>query len=272
MRICRFIPIAVAALLAGGCFHSTTLIRINADGSGTIEQTTLVTEAALQQLRQLAAAAGENGKTEDIFSEDQARQMATALGPDVTVVSSTKIKNADGEGSRAVLAFSDINRLQVKKDPAAADSAGIDSGVSVASNVHFFFSRTSDGRSLLRITSPAGQMLRLPQPTAPAGSGGAPQTRIAPEQLAMMRQLFAGMRVYVGIEPAGQLVKTNSPFVDGQRVTLVEVSLDQLLANETVFSRLQGARSVEDAKAAMKDLPGLKIDLDPEITIEFVGK
>ena len=54
MRIFRLAAVAAVALAAAGCFQSTTLIRINADGSGTIEQTTIVTEAALQQLRQFA--------------------------------------------------------------------------------------------------------------------------------------------------------------------------------------------------------------------------
>jgi len=273
MRIWRYISIAAAALMAGGCFQSNTLIRINADGSGTIEQTTLITEAALRQLRQFAAAGSENGKPLDLFSTDQARQMAASLGSDITVVSSTRIKNADGEGSKAILAFPDINRLQLKKQSAASDSVGLDPGIgSAASDVRFSFSRQPDGRSLLRITTPAAQMFRMPQATAPAGSGGAPQTRIAPEQLAMMKQIFAGMRVYVAVEPAGQLLNTSSPFVDGQRVTLVDLSFDQLLANDAVFSRLQGARSADEAKAAMKAIPGLKVNLDPEITIEFAGR
>ena len=94
---------------------------------------------------------------------------------------------------------------------------------------------------------------------------------MAPEQLALMKQLFAGMRVAIAIEPCGQLVKTSSPFVDGQRVTLLELSFDQLLANDAVFDRLQAAHTLDDVKAAAKDIPGLKINLDPEITIEFVG-
>ena len=38
-------------------------------------------------------------------------------------------------------------------------------------------------------------------------------------------------------------------------------------ANEAVFARLQGARTVNDVKVATKDVPGLRINLDPEVTI-----
>src|SRR5213593_4882630 len=81
MRISGLASIAAAALATAACFQSTTVIRINGDGSGTIEQTTLVTTTALRQLRQFAAIGHEDGKAPDIFSIEQARQMATALGP-----------------------------------------------------------------------------------------------------------------------------------------------------------------------------------------------
>ena len=88
----------------------------------------------------------------------------------------------------------------------------------------------------------------------------------------MIKQMFAGMRVTVAVEPAGQLLKTSSPFVEGQRVTLLELAFDQLIANEAAFSRAQAARSIDDVREALKDVPGLKINLAPEITIEFAGR
>ena len=47
---------------------------------------------------------------------------------------------------------------------------------------------------------------------------------------------------------------------------------DQLLANDAAFSRLQNARTIDDVRAAMKEMPGLRVNLDPEITIEFEGQ
>src|SRR5437764_2652397 len=115
MRSLRLAAVVAASLAAGACLQSTTLIRINADGSGTIEQTTIMTDAALRQLRQLAAMGGDTGKPIDFFSTKQAHDMAASLGPGVTVVSSTRIKNADGEGSKAIFAFADIGQLDIKQ-------------------------------------------------------------------------------------------------------------------------------------------------------------
>ena len=73
----------------------------------------------------------------------------------------------------------------------------------------------------------------------------------------------------IGVEPAGQLVRTNSPYADGGHVTLLDVNLDQVLTNEALLTRLQTSRTPEEIKAALTDVPGLKIALDREVTIEF---
>jgi hypothetical protein len=268
MRLFRFAPIVLAALAASGCFQSTTLIHVNADGSGTLEQTTLVTQAAMRSLRQVWAMRAEEGaKAPDLFSTAQARQVAEAMGGGVSLVSLTPIKNADGEGSRTVFSFRDISQLQAKQRPSDSTDAFAPAGLDVP-QIHFAVTREPNGHALLRITMPPSKPW-TPQGTAPEGSGARPQTRLPPEQLAMVKQMFAGTRLAVTIEPAGQLVKTSCPFVDGNRVTLVDVAFDQLLANDTAFLRLQSARSIEDVRAAMKDVPGLRVSLDPEVTIEF---
>jgi hypothetical protein len=268
MRTFRVAPVVVAALALSACFQSTTILRVNADGSGTIEQTTVVTQAGMKNLRQVWAMGKDDGtKPPDVFSPAQSRKFAEAMGPGVTLVSSTPIKNADGEGSRAIFAFRDISQLPARRT-ANDDSDALDpAGVSVP-QIHFAMTHEANGHALLRITLPPSQKPAMTA-TAPDGSGGRPQTRMPPEQLAMVKQIFAGMRVAVAIEPAGQLVKTTCPFVDGNRVTLVDVAFDQLLANDTAFVRLQAAHTVEEVRAAMKDVPGLKVNLDPEITIEF---
>jgi hypothetical protein len=52
-------------------------------------------------------------------------------------------------------------------------------------------------------------------------------------------------------------------------VTLLEVDLDQVLKDETLVARVQAAQTPDEMKAALKDVPGLKLTLEPEITIEF---
>ena len=77
------------ALLLTGCIQSVAVLRVNADGSGTLENQTVMGAAALAQVRQLSGALGRDGKPVDLFSEEQARAAAAQMGEGVTLVSST---------------------------------------------------------------------------------------------------------------------------------------------------------------------------------------
>ena len=271
MRCLRLFLALVAAITLTGCFQSTTVIKVNGNGSGTIDQRMLMTGVALAQIRALAAFGSGNGKDLDPISEDQARTAAASLGPGVSYVSSTLLKSGDAQGRAIVYAFSDINQLRISQQPPApggvsfrAQGIGTDDGQAIT----FALARQANGNMLLRI--------RVPQPnTAPAAAEPSPQGTTAaassPEQIAMIKQLLAGAHLSIAVEPAGRLVRTSSPFIEGPRVTLLDLDFDQVTNDPAVLSRLQGVKSLDDAKSALKGVPGVKIDLDPEITIEFTS-
>jgi hypothetical protein len=92
---------------------------------------------------------------------------------------------------------------------------------------------------------------------------------LKPSDVAMLKQMFGGMRVAIQIQPVGRVVRTNSPYVDGQTVTVFDLDLDELLKNEAQLNRLQNANTADEVTAALKDTRGLKIALDSDISIEF---
>ena len=126
----------------------------------------------------------------------------------------------------------------------------------------FRLTRQADGHALLTIA--------VPQLPAIGGNSASPSSNSpSADQMAMLKPMLAGARLAIAIEPAGRLVRTNSPYVTGQRVTLVDVLIDPLLNDDTLLQRLQAARTPDEARAILKSVPGLKVNLDPEITIEF---
>jgi len=99
MRIARLVATLLPALLLTGCLQSTALIKVNADGSGTLENQTLMTAAALAQIRQLAGLfGGTDTKPVDPFSEQQMRDLATQIGDGVTLISTRPLKSAGSIG------------------------------------------------------------------------------------------------------------------------------------------------------------------------------
>jgi hypothetical protein len=81
--------------------------------------------------------------------------------------------------------------------------------------------------------------------------------------------MLAGARMLLVAEPNSTVARTSSPYVDGRRVTLLEVDLDEVLKDDTLLPRLQAAKTQDEAKAIVKAAQGLKINLDRDITIEF---
>jgi hypothetical protein len=239
----------------------TTVMKVNGDGSGTVEHRMLFTAQALAQLRQFAALGGGRGQAVDPTSEQQAREMASALGPGVTYVSSSPITTPTGQGRDAIYAFTDVNQLRVSAQPAAPGGGTIKAqGLSPHAEVlTFSLTREANGNAILHIKVPEPALIDALRSNADT----------TPQQMAMIKSLLAGARVTLGVEPSGQLVRTSSAYVDGARVTLLAVDLDEVLKDETLVARVQAAKTPEEMKAALKDVSGLKMTLEPEITIEF---
>src|SRR3954467_15667396 len=111
MRNVRFALVLAAAVMSGACFQFSTVLTLKADGSGTIDQRLLFTQAAVAQLRQFAALGG-GGQAFDPVSEQQARDAAATMGTGVTYVSSTPVNTAEGIGRDIKYAFTDITQLR----------------------------------------------------------------------------------------------------------------------------------------------------------------
>jgi hypothetical protein len=52
-------------------------------------------------------------------------------------------------------------------------------------------------------------------------------------------------------------------------VTLLEVDIDSVFGDEVLLEKLQSAKTPDETKTILKSVPGLKMNLDPELTIEF---
>jgi hypothetical protein len=262
MTSLRLSTLLTAAVTCSGCFQMATVMKLKGDGSGTIDHRMLFTRQALAQLKQFAALGG-GTQGIDPTSEQQARDMAAALGPGVTYLSSNPISTPAGEGREAAYAFADVAQLRVGTVPAAPGGASIQAGglSTAADTLTFSFTRDTNGNALLRINVPDSSLVNALNANA-----------AAPQQMTMIKSLLAGAHVLLAVEPDGTLIRTNSAYADGPRVTLLEVDLDQVLRDEMLMARLQAATTPDELKAAVKDVPGLKIALEREIIVEFTPR
>lgn len=274
MRAIRATGLWAAAFLGVGCISFTTVVKVKPDGSGTVTQTTVMGKEMVEMMKSLASMgdASKKGQAPEMFSEKDARSKAAKMGPGVSFVSNKPVKTATGEGSEAVYAFKDISTLRLEEKPPSPGGASEASASGEAQT--FSFSKLPNGNAVLTVVSPRSKPKAGETAKQEKADKREPNKMPTEQELAQARQVLKGLRMAMAVEVAGTLVKTNSPYVEGNRVTLLEMDFEQLLGNEAKLRELTGLSqedkgSLEAAKRILKGLPGFKLVLDPEVRIEF---
>jgi hypothetical protein len=281
MRVFRFAPIALCVLAAAavsGCLQSSTVIKMKPDGSGTIEQTTTMNAEAVAQFSALAAMGSDKDKKggpDDLFSEKDARAAAGKMGQGVTFVASEKIDTPDRKGLKATYAFTDIRKISLEEmnAPGGMNDSGMSPGAKKDPPITFQFQQLPGGNGLLTILQPGVDKADKAS-TTPAtnpGATAAVDPKMADQGLEMMKTFMKGLKVDIVVQ-VPRLVKTNSAYVLGGTVTLLSMDFDQVLSDPDALKKMNDAKSLDDTKAVLKGVKGIKVNLEPQVTIEFAGK
>jgi hypothetical protein len=267
MRSLRVLLALVSCVALTACINSTTLVKLKADGSGTVEQTTLVNVAALKSLGGAGQQMGGG-----VVNKADLERTAARMGKGVRLVSAEPVKGANGfEGSKAIFAFDDVNQIQVNQGPSMSGSTNgrMSSEPTSDDPVKFKFTRGA-GTSTLTIA-----FVDKPGGTGKTDTGANPMADMDltnPMMMGMIKSMFAGFKINIDLEVDGSIVKTNAEYVSGSRLTLLEMDMDSLLADEAKLKALQGKlgpdASLSAVKPYLKDIKGIKID-GPTINVEF---
>ena len=264
----RALVAVVAAVTLTGCINSTTLVKVNADGSGTVEQTTLMNMAAIKGM--MPGAEKQTGGA--VVNRADLERTAARMGKGVRLVSADPAKGANGwEGSKAVFAFDDINQIQVSQGPSMSGGTNGRMSAEPTTDDPVKFSLTrAGGTSTLTIA-----FIDKPATGVSMQTGDKPGDMpdlTNPMLMGMLKSMFAGFKINIDLEVAGAIVKTNAEYVNGSRLTLLEMDLDSLLADEAKLKALQGQIGSEPSLSAikpfLKDIKGIKID-GPTINVQF---
>jgi hypothetical protein len=266
MRTLRALLLIAASATLTACINSATLIKVKPDGSGTVEQTTLVNTGAMKAMMPGMTPPGQTG---GVVNEADLKRTAERMGKGVRLVSAEPAKAGTFEGSKAIFAFDDINLVQVSQDPSMSGSTD---GLMAAppqppeNPVKFTLTKNAGGTSTLTVQfqdKPGAAAAEKPQ-------GGPDMTD--PTVMNMVKTMFDGFKVAIDLEVLGSIVKTNAEYVEGSRVTLMEMDLGLLFADQEKLKALQGkigpGASLSEVKPYLKDVKGIKID-GPTVSVEF---
>ncbi|HEY3897341.1 MAG TPA: hypothetical protein VGM54_01940 [Chthoniobacter sp.] len=260
MKFLRAALVVMAAVcLLTGCIQVEEIVKLKPDGSGTIEETVLIPKAALAMMRQMA---GNGGKPLDLFDEAKLKQAAVKMGDGVTYVSGKKVSTDAGEGFTAVYSFTDANQL--KLNPNLADSMpGANASPDKDRKVEWMRFHFAKG-------NPAEVTLTMPPPTLNPNKAAKSNT-VDDGALQMMEQMLKDLKMTFAVETEGTISETNAAYHDGGRVTLLDVDFNKVLADPEKFKALAKAnpQSMQEAKALLKEIDGLKVETSPEVKIKF---
>lgn len=264
MSVFRFATVVACAACLSACINSTSLVKVKPDGSGIIEQTLLVNTAAIKGLMAGMGGQGQIKETGGVLNEAEFKRSAERMG--VRPVSLTPMKEGGFEGAKAVYAFDDITKVRVDQDPPISGASGATAKPATTTPIKFAFAKQG-GSSVLTVMVDE-------KTAAPGTKSSSPTTpdKIDPAMMQMIKTMFQGFKVLIDIEVDGKIVKTNADYVNGPRVTLLELDMQQLFENEAALTALQSkvgpGATIADVRPYLKDVKGVKIN-NPTVTIEF---
>jgi len=272
MASLRILGLFLATFSLTACLNSTTLVKVKPDGSGTVEQTTLVNMAAVKGM--VGAQGG--GPTGPMMNKEELERTAAQMGEGVRLLSSEPVKGDAGwEGVKAIFAFDDINKVQVNEGPGMSGGTRSRTRSAEPTNddpVRFKLTRSGATSTLsINFIDRPNAGKTTPPPTDPQQQSQMPDLT-NPMIMNMIKTMFNGFKINIGLEVAGSIVKTNAEYVTGPRITLLEMDVAALLADEAKLKALQSKlgpdMSLSEVKPYLKDIKGIKID-GPSITVEF---
>jgi hypothetical protein len=262
MHAVRPLCVFVLAFALSGCINSATLLKVKPDGAGTIEQTILMNTAALKGL--LAGLdAQAQAKTTSPFNEAEFQKMAASLGKGVRFVSSTPLSQGGFEGAKALFEFDDVSAIRIQENPEVGSPMGGKLSMSSSAPVTFGFARKG-ANSVLTVTFDEKSVSK------PSSGETKPAPNIDPMMLGMMKTMFQGFKIAIDLEVDGTIVKTNADYVNGSRITLLELELAGLLEDEAKLRELQGkvGASLAEIRPFLKDVKGVKVN-HSVVTVEY---
>ena len=266
----RWSVVAIATALCG-CIDLRTTVRVNSDGSGEIEEQVLFGEMLSEMITRFDEAS--------VLDPQALTTQAKNMGRGVRLREAKALSNGKRNGYRARFSFSDINQLQLDQNPTSRSPQGLASDdvkmMAEREPIRFQFRPGELARlSILmprRVGDVANNDTSAVAPKSTVGSSNAAHDVAIETAMNLFTDVLKQMRIVFRVVVDGSIMTTNASHVQGMEVTLVELDFESLLADAerlSDFARHNPTR-ISHAGQLLSDLPGVTVELEPTVFIEF---
>ncbi|HKI79637.1 MAG TPA: hypothetical protein VKA26_13945 [Ignavibacteriaceae bacterium] len=262
-----FLVLLLPVTLFTGCLQVDTTVKLNKDGSGTIEEKVMMSSMVVQMMNQFMNSMSDSsgGKKEfKLFKEDELRNKASEYGEGVKFVTGKEVSEDGWEGYTAVYSFKDINNLRMDTNP--NKKVELDEGKSEVENDYFSFRFKPGNVAELVINRPDVPMKEESETNE--NNDKSNQNQPLGDKIVKMMD---GMRIKISLQLQGNIVSTNASYVDSSEVTLVDLDLSKLLRNKESLEKFKKSppKSLDEMKEIVKNIQGMKIELQKPVFIKF---
>lgn len=264
-------------LLCGltGCFQIDQVITLLPDGSGMFEETFMISRKISASMAALTTGPDEQAGTDDtrkpdikeqsFFKDDEIKKRAESLGPGVRFIRMERIINKQFEGYKAIYSFNDINMLHIEQNNPGMPKQQEQVNGTTAKGIAFIFKPGKTAQ--LTVKQPKKDAMT----EVPSAEAAVPAKKTSPEELAIMRQMFDGMRIVTTLVIKGQVLKSNATHRAGSTITLAELDFGKILDKPELLEKMTAMPPGDQAAAMemLKVFPGMKIDMNDEVQVSF---
>jgi hypothetical protein len=261
-RFIAHVGAVAASLLLSACFEMSSVVTLNKDGTASIQETALVgaqLKAMMGSLGDQGGAPGGPNLKDLVPDKAKAEERAKKLGEGVTVKSHEAVKMPDGrEGVKVTYAVADINKLKFQPFDAKDKDGGENKPITFTAN-----------GGTVTVSMPPDK----PKSAPPADKPKMPAEQMQ-AQMAMMKPMFAGMRMAIQIKGANGIASSDATNLSGDTVTIMDIQFDKIMEKPEVFGKFMETADDKDmspAKAAeaFKGVDGIKVEGKEKITIKL---
>ncbi|TLD68646.1 hypothetical protein FEM03_21640 [Phragmitibacter flavus] len=273
MKIFSFLVALASVFSLSSCVELGSLITVNKDGSGTIEETVLLSAQLKAMVASMPPGAGDGAGAAGnpaaalsglVPDKKKADENALKYGEGVTVKSVDEVTLPDGRGgAKVTYDFADITKVKYHPGKEEAEKEGVEQ-----EPVTFGFSGGE-----LTINIPQGKTGETIEKLDEEQLKKAQE--IDPAQMAMMKPMFAGMRMSFAVKAASGIASTDAAHLDGDTVTIMDMQVDKLFDNPESFKKfaaMMEEQSEPDPKKLaeqFRGVEGIKVEEKEIISIKL---
>ena len=272
------LAIFFVVLTIAGCIDVKTKIKVNKDGSGTIEETMFMSSEMVEMMKQFMSGFGAdstNTQEFNLYNEEELKNKASDYGEGVQFLSGKKLEDDGREGYAAIYSFADLNKLKFDQNPDSKIPEGVEAAEPEPKQKEYItFKFDKNNGSEITINMPSStdenENADSDKDTSMENENTNSDSLNAGD-LSKLKALLKDFKISLVIETDGEIEETNASYVDKSSVTIFDLNFNLLLDNPEKLAALKkiNPNDMQELKGILQDVTGVKIETSKTIKIKF---